>query len=105
MDYKQEFINVMNNKKDPQYQDALLKFKISKNMHIFTNKIKNIIETEQLKIKLQGFDNVENVFANLKNVKEKLASESTKRKIKLDNIQKKRKELEKLLKEKKNQRS
>ena len=101
MDYKQEFINVMNNKKDPQYQDALLKFKISKNMHIFTNKIKNIIETEQLKIKLQGFDNVENVFANLKNVKEKLASESTKRKIKLDNIQKKRKELEKLLKEKK----
>ena len=28
MDYKQEFINVMNNNKDPKYQDALLKFKI-----------------------------------------------------------------------------
>ena len=76
MDYKQEFINVMNNNKDPKYQDALLKFKIDQNQNIFIDKIKNIIATEELSIKLQGFDTVENIFTNMKNVKEKLASES-----------------------------
>ena len=101
INYKHELIKIMlknrkeglKNKDVPEYKDALLKFKISKNKDAFIDKINQVIQKTNMKDMNTQFDSIEDVFKADRNIRKKLLTISEKNNNKSDKLKNTNKEL------------
>lgn len=101
INYKHELIKIMlknrkeglKNKDVPEYKDALLKFKISKNKDAFIDRINQVIQKTNMKDMNTQFDSIEDVFKADRNIRKKLLTISEKNNNKSDKLKNTNKEL------------